>query len=50
MSFVDLAWFSGEHGQQVEPQQAPPPARAQATAIEDVNRYASSLNDDVGDL
>lgn len=55
MRYVDDAWFTGEHGQQLQPtarqsQHRPPgklPAATQA-AIEDINRrYPGDLNDEL---
>lgn len=58
MRYVDPIWFTGEHGQQLEP--APDqslrrrpgklPAATQA-AIDDINRrYPGELNDDIPEL
>lgn len=57
MRCVDQVWFTGEHGQQLEPAEKSRrsrsgklPAGTQA-AIDDINlRYPGELNDDIPEL
>ena len=57
MRYVDPNWFTGEHGQQLEPAADHSPRRpgklppATQRAVDDINRrYPGELNDDIPEL